>query len=251
MTGFGFDGDVVTRHHRSRIVHLGEDQADASRGLRRADPAGEPLLPLPVDPRPDRGPGGRGGARGDDRLRLQPAPLRPRAAVRSHGLPGRRPARPGRLPRAGPVPGASTTSGGSSAAPTWTIPASSIVGSAASMISSREPVPVQLDGDPAGLLGHRGQGAQRSPPRPRPRREWAIEVIPSAVDVLIPRPKAGPSSARQDSRDGVRIPRRPSRISRRKHPAPNGRAGILGGMPSRQRRRAWRSRSPIPSRSVR
>lgn len=56
------------------------------------------------------------------------------------------------------------------------------------VVSSREPVPVQLDGDPAGLLGTTGKDPLQDRYRgfDNAAMEWAIEVIPSAVDVLIP-----------------------------------------------------------------
>jgi diacylglycerol kinase (ATP) len=59
-------------------------------------------------------------------------------------------------------------------------------------VSSREGVPVQLDGDPAGFLGSPVRGLGSSPPHHRGRvtsGDWSIEVIPSAVDVLIPAAK--------------------------------------------------------------
>jgi diacylglycerol kinase family enzyme len=39
-------------------------------------------------------------------------------------------------------------------------------------ISSAESVPVQLDGDPGGIVAHDGA--------------WSAEVIPRAIDVLVP-----------------------------------------------------------------
>jgi diacylglycerol kinase (ATP) len=55
------------------------------------------------------------------------------------------------------------------------------------VLSSNQPVPVQLDGDPAGFLCP-GKPARASGERAElePRDSWTIEVIPGAVDVLIP-----------------------------------------------------------------
>jgi diacylglycerol kinase family enzyme len=63
------------------------------------------------------------------------------------------------------------------------------------MLTSNETVPVQLDGDPAGFLlpskngsagdGRAGQVADGG---------WTIEVIPKAIDVLVPKLHAAPSA---------------------------------------------------------
>jgi diacylglycerol kinase family enzyme len=42
------------------------------------------------------------------------------------------------------------------------------------MVSAAEPVPVQLDGDPGGYVETSGAGG------------WSVEVLPGAVDVLVP-----------------------------------------------------------------
>jgi diacylglycerol kinase (ATP) len=57
-------------------------------------------------------------------------------------------------------------------------------------VSSREPVPAQLDGDPAGFLGSPTLGGGDRHRGHDPGAGWSIEVIPSAVDVMIPAAKA-------------------------------------------------------------
>ncbi len=61
-------------------------------------------------------------------------------------------------------------------------------------VTSDESIPVQLDGDPAGFLLPSGDresandpaGAGQSGEKPR---GWSIEVIPGAVDILVPSPR--------------------------------------------------------------
>ncbi|MFO0893217.1 MAG: diacylglycerol kinase family protein [Isosphaeraceae bacterium] len=51
-------------------------------------------------------------------------------------------------------------------------------------VSSQSVIPVQLDGDPAGFLGP--PGADLGPHREGPvRQDWTIEVIPGAIQVLV------------------------------------------------------------------
>jgi diacylglycerol kinase family enzyme len=54
-------------------------------------------------------------------------------------------------------------------------------------ITSHEPVPVQVDGDPAGFIpdaARRSSGDEAS--ERAPLNDWLIEVIPGSVDVLVP-----------------------------------------------------------------
>jgi diacylglycerol kinase family enzyme len=57
-------------------------------------------------------------------------------------------------------------------------------------VSSLGRVPVQLDGDPAGFLGIPGHGSPGDPHRwCEATQDWTVEVVPAAVDVLIPAAK--------------------------------------------------------------
>lgn len=58
------------------------------------------------------------------------------------------------------------------------------------ILSSNQSVPVQLDGDPAGFLSpvEHGRGAGERAAT-EPACNWTIEVIPAAVDVLVPASK--------------------------------------------------------------
>ncbi len=67
-------------------------------------------------------------------------------------------------------------------------------------LTSDEAIPVQLDGDPAGCLLPSGDGptggGQAGPCHQQdPARGWTIEVIPGAIDILVPCPRttASPS----------------------------------------------------------
>ncbi len=67
-------------------------------------------------------------------------------------------------------------------------------------LTSNEAIPVQLDGDPAGFLLPSGDGAAgdgRAGPghhQQVPSGGWTIEVIPGAIDILVPGPRiAAPS----------------------------------------------------------
>jgi len=66
-------------------------------------------------------------------------------------------------------------------------------------LTSNEAIPVQLDGDPAGFLLPSGDGAAgdgRAGPRQQQgaARGWTIEVIPGAIDILVPCPRTAASS---------------------------------------------------------
>jgi diacylglycerol kinase family enzyme len=64
------------------------------------------------------------------------------------------------------------------------------------LVSANQSVPVQLDGDPAGFLSSRGDGRHSGDRAAlEPSNTWTIEVMPGAVDVLIPAAQA----ARQSS----------------------------------------------------
>ncbi len=86
-------------------LRLGPDPAHQPDGLRPARPPRQLLLSLPDDLGPDRRPRRRGDAARHDGVHLQPAPIRPGAAVRPRRPRGRRLARPGDLPPSRPVPG--------------------------------------------------------------------------------------------------------------------------------------------------
>jgi len=67
-------------------------------------------------------------------------------------------------------------------------------------LTSNEAIPVQLDGDPAGFLlppgdGAAGDGRAGSDHQQEPARGWTIEVIPGAIDILVPCPQTAASSA--------------------------------------------------------
>jgi diacylglycerol kinase family enzyme len=58
-------------------------------------------------------------------------------------------------------------------------------------LTSNEAIPVQLDGDPAGFLlpsgdGAAGDGRVGPDHQQEPLRGWTIEVIPGAIDILVP-----------------------------------------------------------------
>ena len=67
-------------------------------------------------------------------------------------------------------------------------------------LTSNETIPVQLDGDPAGFLLPSGDGvtgdgrAGRDSSRSR-GAGWTIEVIPGAIDILVPCAKNAASAA--------------------------------------------------------
>ncbi len=189
MTGFGFDGDVVTRHHRSRTSRSGNvrptNRAAYVEPILRSslfyrfppihvaitDPGAEEelsgttvfvfnlpryALGLPFAP----------GARQDDGLLdlvvfRDPGPFQAlyylwRVFCRTHlDHPGVYHRRVRRV-----------------------------------VLSTDHSVPVQLDGDPAGFLtrGHHGR-ASGDRTGVEPSSNWIIEAVPGAVDVLVPAPK--------------------------------------------------------------
>jgi diacylglycerol kinase family enzyme len=194
MTGFGFEGDIVTRHHHSRMERCGKVKTTHRAAyfepiLRSslfyrfppikvaiADPGSEEVLSgttvlvfnlpryalgLPFAP----------GARHDDGLLdlvvfRDPGPFRALYYL-WRVLWGTHFDHPGvyhrRIRRA--------------------------------TVTSKEPVPVQVDGDPAGLLApveHDSIRKERS--EPKPARGWPIEVIHGAIEVLIAAAQ-GPRSA--------------------------------------------------------
>ncbi|MGA2699770.1 MAG: diacylglycerol kinase family protein [Isosphaeraceae bacterium] len=66
-------------------------------------------------------------------------------------------------------------------------------------LTSNEAIPVQLDGDPAGFLLPSGDGAARDGragpgQQQEAARGWTIEVIPGAIDILVPCPRTAASS---------------------------------------------------------
>ena len=211
MTGFGFDGDVVTRHHRSRTSASGRVKP-----THRAAYV-EPILRSslfyrfpPISVRIED-PGAR-RARRDDGLRLQPAALCPGPAVRPPGQPGRRPARPGRLPRAGAVPGALLPLARLPRHASRPSRASSIAGSGGCDSPRTSRCPSSSTAIPRAFCSP-GHGAAdrraRIDHQQEPARDWTIEVIPGAVDVLVPpgRDASPGGSARQNAPSCVRIPR--------------------------------------------
>jgi len=67
-------------------------------------------------------------------------------------------------------------------------------------VTSKEAIPVQLDGDPAGFLlpsadGAAGDGRAGPAQQQEAGRGWTIEVIPGAIDILVPRPRTAASSS--------------------------------------------------------
>ncbi len=106
MAGFGFDADVVSRHHAARVGRTGQLRpthraAYVEPVLRSTFGYRFPALTVTAEGADGR----RRDPDRDDRVRLQPAPLRARPAVRPFGRGGRRLARPGRLPRPRRLPG--------------------------------------------------------------------------------------------------------------------------------------------------
>jgi diacylglycerol kinase family enzyme len=197
MTGFGFDGDIVTRHHRSRTARCGRvkptHRAAYFEPILRSslfyrfppikvtvmDPGSEEVLSgttvlvfnlpryalgLPFAPK---------ASQDDGLLDLvvfrDPGPLRAlyylwRVFCGTHlDHPGVFHRRVRRV-----------------------------------IVTSKETVPVQLDGDPAGFLPpfeHDATHKERGEPRPGAGKGWPIEVIPGAIGILIP-PARAPRSAK-------------------------------------------------------
>ena len=161
MAGIGFDADVVTRHHLARVGRSGSPRP--THRVAYVEPVlrsslGYPFPPLTV--RIDR-PRQRGDADRHVGLRLQPPALRAGAAVRPLGPRRRRLARPRRLPQAGCVSRVVLPLAGPPGASTSTLPACTI-GGCEVVVSSVEPVPVQLDGDPGGYVSTAGTARRRS-----------------------------------------------------------------------------------------
>ena len=151
MAGFGFDADVVTRHHAARIARTGR-----ARPTHRAAYV-EPVLRSSFSYRfpelavRDRRPGGRGDARRDDGLSSSTCRDTP-SASRSH-------------PRRGATTAGSTWSSSASPGPfralhyLWLVLRGSHLRRddvqhrrvRSATIASPESVPFQLDGDPGGV----------------------------------------------------------------------------------------------------
>ena len=75
MTGFGFDGDVVTRHHRGRTTRSGKIKPTHRAAYVEPILRLEPVLPVPAYQRGHRGLRPRGNPAWNHGLRLQLAAL--------------------------------------------------------------------------------------------------------------------------------------------------------------------------------
>jgi diacylglycerol kinase family enzyme len=62
-------------------------------------------------------------------------------------------------------------------------------------IASREDVPAQIDGDPAGGLTSCERATSAGEGEPKPGQDWTIAVIPGAIDVVVPAEKPAPASS--------------------------------------------------------
>ena len=138
MTGFGFDGDVVSRHHHSRSTASGKIKP-----THRAAYV-EPILRASLFYRfptitVRSSTGAYGGSGRYDGVRVQLAPVCPGSPFRSQRTTGRRLARPRRLSQARGRFRHSTTCGGYSGARISTTPrCSTAVSSGAFDLTSRE-----------------------------------------------------------------------------------------------------------------
>ena len=204
MVGFGFDGDIVSRHHHTRLSRLGPDPADQPPGVRLPGLAVELFVQVSQDQRADRESGCSGNPERHNRVHFQRATVCPGPSVCSGSARRRRLARFAHFSRSGRVQGTLLSLEGFSGNPSRVaerIPPPRQIGD---RDRSEGTVPIQIDGDPGGSCKVRRRRCQAplSPRREGTAMGWTVEIVPQALEVSL--------RSRNESDRGPRQARKPA-----------------------------------------